>query len=735
MEWVIQNTVEAVGLAGLILLFGRFLRRRPAMCHALWLLVLVKLVMPPGVMQPWRVPLSLWPVAEESPAPPSVLPAPGAGVEVTSEATHEIAQLPWCDLEAPPAHGLILQDPVMDAGSLEAGPAVGVHLVQLRVFEILLILWVAGALVTAGVQIRRIFRIRRLLHGARAAPIQLRTVVEDMARCVKVKPPRTRITRGILSPLLWCLGRPRLIWPHALVHGLDSTARRSAVAHELVHLRRRDHWVGWLVLTAGCLWWWNPLFWYVKKQLHQWAERACDAWVVWMEPRNRRGYARTLIEVSRFVSETARPMPALGMSAAAYQELERRLTMILNPGIRRGVPAWGLLLLGILTLSVLPGFSFSQDQEEVTVVKPAGMVLVVTPEVTSKCVEVALEGITVAAGCPGKGKWTAAQAVGAPDTMGAGLKATAWTPRKPDGGVEWLYLTYRHAVHPVAVRIYETCNPGAVFKVTLLQSGNEVTAWQGTDPTAGNLKRGISLIHLDPPRGKTRLVKIYLDTRRVKGHNAIDAVELLGREGPQFAVSARASSSLADRDTVVACGGGVVQGSFGKKTGSRRILKSKAPTTHSFGTQRGRVTQLQPGRVNIVLCPTCKARTTYNKAFKSAITSRYANRAKAVKSAQKAFKAATAEPSGGKGKACKSATTFYKAAIATKGGKGKASKIVKKAYKTLKKIPPATYKLQIPGVWKSTPSSAGKRIEALERELRELKRLIRQLQKKLDRTL
>ena len=724
MDWVIQNTVEAVGLAGLILLFGRFLRRRPAVCHALWLLVLVKLVMPPGVIQPWRVPVALWPDVEEAQAPRGGIPAPGAVVEVPSESPPEIVRSSRGDVEAPPGGGRVLQEPTVETGSLEAMPAAGVEIVQLPIVEILLVLWLAGALVTAAVQVRRIVRIRRLLHGARAAPTPLRTAVEDMARCLKVRPPTTRITRGILSPVLWCLGRPRLIWPHALVRGLDPAARRGAVAHELVHLRRRDHWVGWLVLAAGCLWWWNPLFWYVKKQLHQWAERACDAWVVWMEPRNRRGYARTLIEVSRFVSEAARPMPALGMSATAFQELERRLTMILNPRIRRGVPAWGLLLLGIMTLTVLPGFSFSQDQEEKTVEKAAGKVLVVTPEVTSRCFEIGEVDVAVAAGCPGKGKWSAAQAAGAPDTMGAGLKSTAWTPRKPDGGVEWLYLTYRHAVHPVAVRIYETCNPGAVFKVTLVQSGKEVTAWHGADPTTGDLKRGISLIHLDFPRGTTRLVKIYLDTRRARGHNAIDAVELLGREGAQFAVSARASSSLTDRNVAVACGGGVVKGSFGKKSGGNRILRSKASTAHFFGTQRKRVSRTQPGKVTTLVCPTCKARTTCSTVWSKAPPRARPNVVTCPGCVAKA----------------KAAKTYKKALLeaiaADSGGKGKAIKAVMKAYKTLTKIPGAyTYKFQAPGASKSTPSSTGKRIEALERELGELQRIIRQLQKKLDRTL
>jgi len=48
------------------------------------------------------------------------------------------------------------------------------------------------------------------------------------------------------------------------------------IVHELAHVRRRDHWVGWLELLTGLLWWWNPLYWYARHQLRENAELACD---------------------------------------------------------------------------------------------------------------------------------------------------------------------------------------------------------------------------------------------------------------------------------------------------------------------------------------------------------------------------------------------------------------------------------------------------------------------------
>ena len=71
---------------------------------------------------------------------------------------------------------------------------------------------------------------------------------------------------------------------------------------ELAHLRRRDHWIGWLQLVAGCLWWWHPLYRYVSRQVRANAELACDAWVVTLMPSARRAYADALLEVSHLLS-------------------------------------------------------------------------------------------------------------------------------------------------------------------------------------------------------------------------------------------------------------------------------------------------------------------------------------------------------------------------------------------------------------------------------------------------
>ncbi len=90
-------------------------------------------------------------------------------------------------------------------------------------------------------------------------------------------------------------------------------------------------------MIAGCLWWWSPLFWHVRRQLGQAAELACDARVIETLPAARRAYAEALLAVCELVSRRAAPVPALGMGGVR-QEIERRLTMILRESVPSRAP-------------------------------------------------------------------------------------------------------------------------------------------------------------------------------------------------------------------------------------------------------------------------------------------------------------------------------------------------------------------------------------------------------------
>jgi hypothetical protein len=144
--------------------------------------------------------------------------------------------------------------------------------------------------------------------------------------------------------------------------------------------------------------------------------------------------------------------------------------------------------------------------------------------------------------------WGPEQATGEPDTPGAGDIPTAWASLTEDAQKEWLLLEYAEPVAAAGIKIYETYNPGAVSKVSVLtQDGEEVEVWVGKDPSPAGSVMGVSEISFRTDF-KTKRVKIYIDSPSVRGWNEIDAVELIDTEGKsQWAVSAEASSTYAER--------------------------------------------------------------------------------------------------------------------------------------------------------------------------------------------
>ena len=61
--WLAQNALVTAALAVVVAGICRVGRFSPAVRHALWLVVLIKLITPPLVWWPWS-PTDLWPIAE-----------------------------------------------------------------------------------------------------------------------------------------------------------------------------------------------------------------------------------------------------------------------------------------------------------------------------------------------------------------------------------------------------------------------------------------------------------------------------------------------------------------------------------------------------------------------------------------------------------------------------------------------------------------------------------------------
>ena len=362
LDGTIHATLEATVLAVGVWLICRTWRPRPASVHLLWLVVLVKLLLPPILQRP-SLPFEKSQRSQRSTAP------------VTTEVTPHVAReaRPEIDLSSASAAPAVRTSHELRTGSSSGAPtrgdgraadlSVGTadaavsdgghdfastrHVVTERggvswrdgsravtawTFPwktVLMAVWGAGALGMLLTQLFHIAIFTRRLGKPRQAPPWLLEEMKRQAGILRVSPPPVHLVANLHSPLVWCFGRPRLMWPAELTSLARRGAARGILIHELAHLRRKDHWTTWLTLTGSIVHWWNPLFWLVQRQIDENADLSCDAWVIALQPDSRREYVESLISVSERASSHLYLTPALPVGGQV-RRFERRMKMIMH---------------------------------------------------------------------------------------------------------------------------------------------------------------------------------------------------------------------------------------------------------------------------------------------------------------------------------------------------------------------------------------------------------------------
>ncbi|MDB5302065.1 MAG: blaR1 2 [Phycisphaerales bacterium] len=387
--WTFQSLVVAALLAGLVQLLCRTCPIGPVARHALWLVVLLKLLTPPVVAWPWAVHDPLSPILKQrvpehantgatiSPtlAPPVISPPPQDDISAADLPLPPDVDAPaaYVDVPAPPSPSVHAPE-ISTTPRTAAPPTATVPTAKWSPASLMPVaagIWIVGGFFFAAVQLVRLSRMVLLLRRSTPADKALIDCADKLAARLGVRPVRIRIVPGIVSPMIWSVGKPELLWPGTLPAGMAENSLRGLIVHELAHVRRRDHWVGWLELLAGCVWWWNPLFWYVRHQLRENAELACDGWVVQTLPASRRGDAEALVAVCESMCDRvaiqkrapAAPMPALGIGTGGRRFMERRLVMILRDQVALRLPRLVMLAVSVLSLAALPAWSQKATDE------------------------------------------------------------------------------------------------------------------------------------------------------------------------------------------------------------------------------------------------------------------------------------------------------------------------------------------------------------------------------------
>ena len=247
-DWLVDTFIYTGLLIALVLLLRRPVSRwcGPQVAYALWALPFLRFIMPPIVLPAWMAP---------------------AEPEVVAEAAAQPLMV-------------IISDPAESAAAAPATtmmPEVGI-----AVTDLLLPIWIVGALVFLGWRVREYVAMRRNLL-AEAIPVG----DADNVRLVE--------TPAVSGPVAFGIADKVVALPPAFMAHHDIQARDMAIAHELAHHRGYDLVANIAAQPLLALHWFNPLAWWGWRAMRRDQEAACDARVVagraWSE---RAAYAEVI---------------------------------------------------------------------------------------------------------------------------------------------------------------------------------------------------------------------------------------------------------------------------------------------------------------------------------------------------------------------------------------------------------------------------------------------------------
>ncbi len=367
------NAAVATVLACLVALVACKVRR-PALTHALWIIVLAKLITPPVFEVPIEVPFEfpgMTAASEETPAPVAAIANGPPEWFVGSERASEVVAGAVQTTAAPGEPGSpSTREPSAGRRLLSVAQtaiATGANWVARHVVAVIVWIWALGSAAWFLLQGFTAYKFSQRLALATPAPAGIQCEADDLAAAMGLahRPP-VMIVRDVISPMLWGVGRnTRLLFPVNLLSRLEPGARATLIAHELAHYRRGDHWVRAFELVVSGVFWWHPVVWWARRQIEIAEEECCDAWVIEQFPDTPRWYAEALLETIDFLSEAALVLPPAAAGAGHVPFLRQRLIAIMR-GVspqRMTLRTWcAVLLVALASLPWHPGLTTARDR-------------------------------------------------------------------------------------------------------------------------------------------------------------------------------------------------------------------------------------------------------------------------------------------------------------------------------------------------------------------------------------
>ncbi len=334
----LQSALLVIVLFGIDLLLRK--RVRAVVRYCLWLLVLVKLILPPTLSLPTGI--GYW--------APSRMPAVA---EVSDGLTPAIEFEP-VTREAPPRpHSADVPAPVESApvNPVESHSAVApvpVSLTPITWQAIVLLFWLAGMLAFVALLAQRLRFVRGLVATSTPAEGPLLVSLEACRRQMDVRGQvGLRISEALSSPAVCGLLRPTILMPSSFVDKLSPEGLKATLIHELAHIKRADLWVNAVQTALQVVYFYNPFLWFANAMIRRTCEEAVDETVLVALGGQASDYSNTLINIGEMAFWKA----DFGLRLVGVAESKTALKRRIRHMVTRPIPQTARI--GVLGISAI----------------------------------------------------------------------------------------------------------------------------------------------------------------------------------------------------------------------------------------------------------------------------------------------------------------------------------------------------------------------------------------------
>jgi beta-lactamase regulating signal transducer with metallopeptidase domain len=176
---------------------------------------------------------------------------------------------------------------------------------------------------------RAYFLIRRLRRNSRSV---FCSTWEDLQASTRpgFRGVSIRESSEVTVPLTIGFWRPLLILP-AHWRSWDEWTQRAVLMHELTHVRREDWGIAMMAAIAKCVFWFNPLAWWLERKLSSLAEQASDEACVRFFGDPQR-YAKTLLHFAAAARHGYRWIGGVSMAQHKISLRIERILELVQPG-------------------------------------------------------------------------------------------------------------------------------------------------------------------------------------------------------------------------------------------------------------------------------------------------------------------------------------------------------------------------------------------------------------------